>query len=232
MEILLSPVAKYLQDLSSLGMQIKNSFGLFTIQTKLVMCVCDLPAKAKVLCAKQFNGEYGCSVCLHPGKRLSNNSRIYLPNQSFAEKTHQQVLADARMAEKTKKSVHGIFGTSPLASIIDVVNSIPVDYMHAVLEGVTRMLMKSWFDSSFHSPFYIGRHVVEIDHHLLQQRPPNEFSHPPRSIKRHMNYWKASELKTWLLFYSLPLLLDFLPSLYWHHYALLVNAMHFMLVVL
>ena len=126
--------------------------------------------------------------------------------------------------------MHGIFGTSPLASIIDIVNSIPVDYMHAVLEVVTRLLMKSWFDGSFHSsPFYIGWHVVEINHHLLQQHPPNEFSHPPRSIKRHMNYWKASELKTWLLFYSLPLLLDFLPSLYWHHYPLLVNAMHFLL---
>jgi len=118
-----------------------------------------------------------------------------------------------------------------LASTLDIVDSIPVNYMHAVSEGVTRMLMRSWIDSRFHSaPFYIGWHVGEIDYQLLQQRPPNELIRPPRSVKKHFKYWKASELRNWLLFYSLPILLDFLPSLYWHHYALLVNSVHIMLV--
>ena len=41
--------------------------------------------------------------------------------------------------------------------------------MHAVLEGVMRMLMKSRFDSKFHAaPYYIGRHVQQIDHILLK----------------------------------------------------------------
>ena len=102
--------------------------------------------------------------------------------------------------------------------------------MHAVLEGVTRWLANRWFDSKFHaSPFYLGRQIRKIDSELLQQRPPHEFSRPPRSIDKHLKYWKASELRNWLLFYSLPLLLSFLPSLYWHHYALLVSAMHIML---
>ena len=230
MKILLDPVVKCIQSMSSIGMEIKNSFGTFTFRAKLVMAVFDLPAKAAVLCAKQFNGEYGCSVCLHQGKRLPNNSRVYLPNQFVAERTHQQVVANAIDAERTKKCVQGVFKISPLTSALDLVNSIPIDYMHAVLEGVTRMLMRSWVDSTFHSsPFYIGRRVAEIDHQLLQQSPPNEFSRPPRSIKKHFKYWKASELRNWLLFYSLPLLLDFLPSLYWHHYALLVNSIHILL---
>ncbi len=74
-----------------------------------------------------------------------------------------------------------------LADSLDLVKSFPIDYMDAVLKGVTRMLMKFWFDSSFHSsPFYIGRQVARIDNLLLQQRPPSEFSHPPRSIKKHL----------------------------------------------
>lgn len=69
----------------------------------------------------------------------------------------------------------------------------------------------------------------EIDVQLLRQHPPNEFSRPPRSTQKHCKYCKASELSYWLLCYSLPLLMEFLPSLYWHHYALLVCAMHILL---
>lgn len=190
------------------------------------MGVFDLPAKAAVLCAKQFNGLHGCSVCLHPGKRLANNSRIYLP-ETHAERDHKQVVSSAKEASRTNSVIYGIKGVSPLASIIDIVASIPVDYMHAVLEGATRWLLKTWFDSKRHdSPFYVGRHVKKIDMELLKQHPPNEFSRPPRSISEHVKFWKASELRNWLLYYSLPLLLDFLPALFWHHYALLVCAIH------
>lgn len=46
-----------------------------------------------------------------------------------------------------------------------------------------------------------------------------------------MKYWKASELRNWLLYYSLQLLVSNLPSLYFHHYALLVCAMHILLQI-
>ena len=64
---------------------------------------------------------------------------------------------------------------------------------------------------------------------LLRQQPPHELSRPPPSLQKHLKYLKASELRTWLLFYSLPLLLDNLPSLFFHHYSLLVCAMHILL---
>lgn len=230
MKLLLDPVMLCIQQLSTLGLDIVMKSGdAITIRAKLVMGVFDLPAKAAVLCAKQFNGKFGCSVCLHPGKRLSNNSRVYLPD-TFTERTNAGVVSAGRQAEQTKLSVQGVYGISPLAFTIDLVTSIPVDYMHCVLEGVTKWLMNSWFDSKNHvAPFYIGTHVKEIDRELLKQRPPSEFSRPPRSIQKHFKYWKASEFRYWLLYYSLPLLLHHLPSLYWHHYALLVCAMHIML---
>ena len=37
------------------------------MKAKLVVGIFDLPAKAMVLSCKQFNVEYGCTVCLHPG---------------------------------------------------------------------------------------------------------------------------------------------------------------------
>ena len=61
------------------------------------------------------------------------------------------------------------------------------------------------------------------------QKPPHDFSRSPRSLSAHLNYLKASELRSWLLYYSLPLLLDRLPPLYFHHFALFVGAIHFLL---
>lgn len=71
--------------------------------------------------------------------------------------------------------------------------------------------------------------MAQLDNELLKQWPPREFTRCPRSIKKHLKYWKASELKYWLLYYSLPILLGKLPPLYWHHYALLVCALHILL---
>lgn len=119
----------------------------------------------------------------------------------------------------------------PLVTTVDLVDGVPVDYMHSVLEGVVQLLMKYWFNSSYHShPSFLGRKLLEIDTMLLKQRPPNEFSRASRSIAKHLKYWKASELRNWLLFYSLPILIEHLLSLYWHHYALLVCALHIFLV--
>ena len=230
MSLLLNPLADCIEKLSTLGMEIRNVCGQFTIRAKVMIGVFDLPAKATVLSAKQFNGQYGCSVCLHPGTRLPNNARIYLADIVYPNRTHNEVLAAGVKAKTDKSCVQGIIGVSSLSKTFNLVDSVPVDYMHAVLEGVTKWLMRAWFNSKFHSsPFYIGLKVSDIDCELLNQRPPSEFSRPPRSIKKHMSYWKASELRNWLLFYSLPLLLDILPSLYWHHYALLVCAMHLLL---
>lgn len=231
MSVLLQPILKTLREMSTMGLKIKVPSGdIVAIRGKLLFGVFDLPAKASVLCCKQFNGEYGCSVCTHPGTRQSNGSRIYLPNCIYPDRDHGQVMMDAKEAERTSSSVRGIKGVSPFYSTMDLVASFPVDYMHAVLEGATRTLTRAWFDSKHHgSPFYIGRQVKEIDKVLMGQHPPSEISRPPRSIGKHLPYWKASELRNWLLFYSLPLLFHILPPLYWHHYSLLVCAMHILL---
>jgi len=51
---------------------------LKTVQAEFVLGTFDLPAKASVL---QYNGEFGCCVCLHPGKQLENDTSVYLAIQ-------------------------------------------------------------------------------------------------------------------------------------------------------
>ena len=124
---------------------------MITYQAKDELAIVDLPVKAAVLCAKQFNGKYGCSVCLHPGE-YSGQCQVYPPTE-YPERTHRSVIAAAQLAEATKKVVVGIKGVSPMSTTHNLVDSIPVDYMHVVL-GVTRNLLSHWFVSKYHSGAY------------------------------------------------------------------------------
>ena len=100
-----------------------------------------------------------------------------------------------------------------------------------VLLGIVKLLLTRWFNSSYHTqPFHLGHQINVIDDKLLKQWLSSELSCHSRSIiQKHLKYWKAFELRSWLLFYSLPILLDHLPFLYRHHYTLLVSVMHILL---
>jgi len=41
------------------------------VRAQLICAVMDLPAKAALLNVMQYNGEYGCSTCKHPGCSVS-----------------------------------------------------------------------------------------------------------------------------------------------------------------
>lgn len=64
--------------LTTNGIKMKLRPGEITIHAKLVLGVIDIPAKAAVLCCKQFNGQFGCTVCLHPEQVLSS-TQVYPP---------------------------------------------------------------------------------------------------------------------------------------------------------
>lgn len=70
----------------------------------------------------------------------------------------------AQKAEAKGIPVCGIKGTSVLASTLDRADGIPINYMHAVLEGVTKWLLHAWFKSQNHrEAFYFCRSKHETD---------------------------------------------------------------------
>ena len=98
----------------------------------------------------------GGSICLHPGHRLSNNARVY-PPEEHVMRTHASVISAAQHTLETDTVAEGIMQLSPLASQFDLVTSVPIDYMHATLEGVMKMLLNYWINSTNHGkPYYIG----------------------------------------------------------------------------
>ena len=192
------------------------------------MAVFDLPAKAAATNMVQFNGKYGCNYCTDKGETV-NSRRVYPPTAAHTTRTCQDVENWAASAERSKTPVKGVKGFSILSELLQLPECIPIDYMHAILEGVFKRLFLSWTStSSHHKPYYLGPYKKLIDKMASRIKPPSDFSRTLRSIDL-IKYWKASEFRAWLLHYSIPLLKDFLPPEYLHHFALLVSATYILL---
>lgn len=108
-KLLLEPLMESLQSVSFSGLSVKTPEGMKIVRTRLVMGIFDLPAKAAVLCAKQYNGEHGCAVCTHPGERLGVGARIYHPHTN-PDRTHESVLRAGAAAQHSGYAVEGIRG--------------------------------------------------------------------------------------------------------------------------
>jgi hypothetical protein len=87
--------------------------------------------------------------------------------------TDHTVIAHPRAGAKTIHyynnkimfQVHGVKGASPLMilSYVDLPRVFVIDWMHSVLLGVTKTLLKLWFGSSNATEeFYIGDKVIII----------------------------------------------------------------------
>ena len=225
---IVQPVLDKIETLYHQGVKVCTSEGTKTLKACLLLSVFDMIAKAMAVNCMQFNGKYGCLYCLDKGQNLSRR-HLYFPEDEHQPRSSRKMKKWAERAERSGQPVYGVKGKSVLSSHIDIVTSVPVDYMHAILEGVTKSMLAYWLDTKHHSHrFYLGRSTSRIDHKLLRIKPPHEFRRTPRSITTY-KHWKASEFRAFLLYYALPVLMNILPPDYIHHLALLVAAVHLLL---
>lgn len=93
--------------------------------------------------------------------------------------------------------------------------------MDTVLLTIVKRFVSRWFDTAYrHSPYYCGDKLSIHDSrraNIKLPKLPNHVSGIPWSVKDWVHY-KASEDRTWLLYYSLPVMgcID--------HFMLLVSA--------
>jgi hypothetical protein len=170
-------------------------------------CPCDSVARCQVQNIKQFNGEFGCTWCLHPGIVMAKGNgsvRSYVYQDAIQNRTDENMRADAREACNSNESVNGVKGASSLMLLpeFDMVKGFVVDNLHCVDLGVTRQLTNMWLDSSNNEHnWYVGTRITEIDMKLAEVCPPDEVTRLPRSVTKR-RYWKGSEWHHWLLEYS------------------------------
>ena len=228
MKVILKPIRDKIEELNLHGVTVKTQNGTKQVRACLLLGVFDLPAKAIATNMTQYNGRFSCTYCLDKGEHISH-CPVFLPEYAHQPRTTQSVEQCAAQALECGQPIKGVKGESVLSTHINIVDAVPVDYMHAIFEGVVKKLVEFWTDTKHHSKrYYLGRNIDEINKRLKCIKPPHEFRRTPRPITTY-SYWKASEFRAWLLYYSIPILSDLLPSDYVYHLSLLVAAMHLLL---
>ena len=194
MDIILPPVLDKIDNLKNEGMPVHTCDGMKIVRACLIVSVFDLPAKAMATNMVQYNGYSSCTYCLDEGEHISRR-HVFPPDSEHEDRTASHLEECAVEAEANGNPVCGVKGRSVLSAHLDITKSVVIDYMHAVLEGVTKTLLSVFLDSK-HSAcrFYLGQPTItrEIDKRLHRIKPPQEFRRTPRSITS-FKQWKASE---------------------------------------
>lgn len=212
MNTLLYPMAKELdylnRQLISIYREKENCFHNFI--PVLLLCACDLPARAELQNMKNTAGFYCCHYCYQKGdsiKNASSGSTVrYIKKTNVQLRTHTETVAYASRAEKSKEAVYGVKGQSAmlLFDSIDIINSISIDYMHGIALGIFKDLMYIWlgikkgFSSNCKIKSVENRKLFNT--RILNLKPFSSFHRKPRSIF-DVPYFKASELLYMMFYY-------------------------------
>lgn len=146
-----------------------------------------------------------------------------------SDESMRKVMFDIQK-KKVKGPVQGVVACSPLYPILyfNLVFGFTLDYMHAVLIGVCKLVTGLWLESTDKMPYFIGNRMQELNDRMKHIKPPSSISRRPRSMKDY-KMWKANEWRAFLLYYSLPCLVGILPPVYLKHHCLLVSAVYILL---
>ena len=121
----------------------------------------------------------------------------------------------------------GVKGHSIFAKLLypfDLIRSFAINWMHCVCLGAVKYIMQMQMsDGNKGKDYYIGASKACLSHKLLSIKPPDIVGRLPRSLE-DLKHWKATELKNWLLHYSVAVLRDILNPLCFFHWTLLVGG--------
>lgn len=216
----------------------------FQLKGFLLCGTADLPARSLLCNCNQYNGSYSCWKCLQKGETAKigkGHTHIFPfdkdhPKEPF--RTKLSVIQDSQKALDLQDAgakyftMNGIKGPSWLTFFpkFEIVHGIAIDYMHGILLGIQKLLLTLWFSPNHKGkPFSFYNQVSVVDERMQNIKPTSGVSRLPRSISKELKYWKASEFRSFLLYYGAPILYGILDKQRFYHYILLVNAIYILL---
>lgn len=210
---------QYLQDfINEINVLINNglTYRKETYEIILKAIVCDAPARAFLKCIKGHTGFYSCERCHQKGNYI--NHRLVFPILCDPESV--ELRTDTNFRSQTLQEHHT--GMSPMVRIdkFDIIQGLPLDYMHLACLGVCRRLLNIWCKgvSQFRlSPSLkeeISRYSSQIQYCI-----PTEFSRHPRSLSE-LDRWKATEFRLFSMYTGMILLKGKLPEKQYKHFLL------------
>ncbi|XP_064459796.1 uncharacterized protein LOC135370047 [Ornithodoros turicata] len=235
MNSFLKPFAQTMNRLSSEGIAWTTQTGENkTCRVYPGPCTVDTVARCMVMNMNQFNGAHSCAWCEHSGEVVDKgrgHTRVYVMQRPAARlRTHERFVKHAKQAQE--RGVHrlGVKGPSVLffMTFFNFCSSFVVDYMHAVCNGFARATTFLWFSHKKRSAYNIGSYMSQVDEQLRKMTPVWEMSRLPRPLSE-MKFWKASEWRDWVLYFSPVVLKEYLPKTYYKNWTKFVQIMHFCL---
>ena len=219
------------------GVEVQIDEETYSVKLSVLCGITDLPAKAELLNMSYFNGEYACITCEEPGltvKQGKGHAKCY-PYRNvesrYSGRSHENVIINMNTGSDKKRS-KGFKGTSELVNLqnYNIVDGTVPDYMHDVLLGITKTLLSQWFSpSESQKEHFIGKHIKIISKRIKNIKPPVTIERLPRNLEKHYQHFKATELQSWLLYYSIPCVKGFLGDEYMENLACLANAVYILL---
>ena len=153
---------------------------------EIEMLLFDAVAKSSVLFIKGHAGYSSCTKCTQEG--IYFNRRVCFPDIDFTKRTHDDFIA------QTQEDHH--IGRTTLEKIpnLDLVDKIPLDYMHLILLGVVkRLLVGTWiFGYPPHKLSSYQVNLISTKLISLKKYIPCEFARRPWSLKK-VKQFKATE---------------------------------------
>lgn len=204
----LNPFILEMLSLFTNGIYIKGKKFLFSIG----QIICDAPAKAFLLNVNHFNAYHSCNSCIEEG--TYSNRRVCFLGIDAPLRTNESF--------RLKSDEHYHKGLCPFEELpIDITSVVVLEYMHNVCLGVMKRLLQFWKNGQKPVRFLNKDCEQQISNELVNLHPhlPSEFNRLTRSIDE-LEYWKATEYRTFLL-YTGPILLKsrIKSSLYQHFFT-------------
>ena len=199
--------------------------------------VCDAPARQYIKKIKGHSGYDSCERCEIHGERNESGE----PGIKFV-----QMCNTGRSDDLFRENRYGChqkshLGASPLNDLpIDMIKDFPLDYMHLVLLGVVKRMLRLWLGTTdFHVTKYscnfrlLARECSSVISERVQvcsESVSSEFQRRPRQMDEN-KFFKAKEFRT-LLLYTFPFIFRGLfrnNSKVYDHFLLLVVSFRIML---
>lgn len=172
--------------------------------------IADAPARSFILNTVGHSGYFACGKCEQRGS--------YCQRRVVYEAAANKLRTDESFDQKIQKEHHN--GHSILSELgLGLVSQVPVEYMHLVLQGVTKKLLQLWTHGKRLRSKLGYRDIILISNRLTKLRKciPKEFARKPRPLSE-LSRWKCTELRLFLLYLSPTVLKGVLKSKYYKHF--------------
>ena len=182
--VYLNPFIQDYKKVNVEGFKYRNTH--YTVTLRCV--ICDSPARSFCTSTKQHNGYFGCGKCFE--EDIFVGRMVYINGNA-------QLRTNINFRNRSQPEHHK--GCSPFEEIaIDMVKQFPLDYMHLVCLGVTKLIIILWLK---YVPKLSASETQTLSNAFteLKKYIPLEFTQKTQSISE-IKRWKAVTLRLFLLY--------------------------------